>query len=433
MSPGWGSSLIVPHPIRALRRALAVGLTLWVVLPATAHGHSAFLGSDPAPGERLQTAPASIAMRFTEPVNLRLSRARLIAVAGGRRVGALASAARGNRLVLRPNRPLARGAYRVEWHTVSTEDGHALEGSFSFGVRAPAASGEHALEQGPFARGGVGRVLARALLYVALLVFAGAILLRVMLPQRDGFSWLVPCPLHATLPSGSARALERRQQALVIDTGLAAAALGAIVAVLDSADAGGRLSVNTARDYLLANPAGVARVALVGFVLVAVAASRRMPIAAAVAVVGALASVSISGHANSASPRLPTLIADWSHLIGGAVWLGGIALLVAVWGRTVLFFIELGSRRVHVTGCTQHPSDAWVAQQARQLSWSLADRASPPRFLIHDRDAKFSGAFDEVFRARGSRSSEHRSRLHRPTRLPSASSAPFGASASTGS
>jgi CBS domain-containing protein len=53
----------------------------------------------------------------------------------------------------------------------------------------------------------------------------------------------------------------------------------------------------------------------------------------------------------------------------------------------VLFFIELGSRRVHVTGCTQHPSDAWVAQQARQLAWSLADRASPPRFLIHDRDA----------------------------------------------
>jgi transposase InsO family protein len=67
----------------------------------------------------------------------------------------------------------------------------------------------------------------------------------------------------------------------------------------------------------------------------------------------------------------------------------------------VLFFIKLGSRRVHITGCTQHPSDAWVTQQARQLSWSLADRASPPRFLIHDRDAKFTGAFDEVFRSEG--------------------------------
>jgi transposase InsO family protein len=65
----------------------------------------------------------------------------------------------------------------------------------------------------------------------------------------------------------------------------------------------------------------------------------------------------------------------------------------------VLFFIELGSRRVHLSGCTEHPSGAWVAQQARQLSWSLAGRASPPRFLIHDRDSKFSGAFDEIFRS----------------------------------
>jgi putative transposase len=56
---------------------------------------------------------------------------------------------------------------------------------------------------------------------------------------------------------------------------------------------------------------------------------------------------------------------------------------------------------VHLAGCSQHPSGAWVAQQARQLSWSLADRASPPRFLIHDRDAKFSGAFDEIFRSEG--------------------------------
>jgi hypothetical protein len=57
----------------------------------------------------------------------------------------------------------------------------------------------------------------------------------------------------------------------------------------------------------------------------------------------------------------------------------------------VLFFIELGSRRVQIAGCTQHPSDDWAAQQARELSWSLADRASPPRFLIHDRDSKFTG------------------------------------------
>jgi putative transposase len=67
----------------------------------------------------------------------------------------------------------------------------------------------------------------------------------------------------------------------------------------------------------------------------------------------------------------------------------------------VLFFIELGRRRAHMVGCTRHPSGAWCAQRARQLGWSLGERASPPRFLIHDRDSKFSAAFDEVFRSQG--------------------------------
>jgi putative transposase len=67
----------------------------------------------------------------------------------------------------------------------------------------------------------------------------------------------------------------------------------------------------------------------------------------------------------------------------------------------VLFFIELGSRRVHLAGCTANPSGAWVAQQARQLAWSFGDRLTPLRFLIHDRDSKFSHAFDEVFGSEG--------------------------------
>jgi hypothetical protein len=64
----------------------------------------------------------------------------------------------------------------------------------------------------------------------------------------------------------------------------------------------------------------------------------------------------------------------------------------------VLFFIELGSRRVHVAGCTANPSATWVVQQARQLSWTLAEGAEPMRFLIRDRDQKFADRFDDVFR-----------------------------------
>jgi putative transposase len=75
-----------------------------------------------------------------------------------------------------------------------------------------------------------------------------------------------------------------------------------------------------------------------------------------------------------------------------ALWLGRLYALL---------FLELGSRRVHFAGCTANPDGRWTAQQARQLAWSFSDRTTPARFLIHDRDSKFSHAFDVVFRSEG--------------------------------
>src|SRR5687767_13725527 len=67
----------------------------------------------------------------------------------------------------------------------------------------------------------------------------------------------------------------------------------------------------------------------------------------------------------------------------------------------VLFFIELGSRRVHLAGCTPTPNAVWVTQQAGQVTWTLAERPKRLRFLIRDRDQKFTDRFDEVFRGDG--------------------------------
>ena len=69
----------------------------------------------------------------------------------------------------------------------------------------------------------------------------------------------------------------------------------------------------------------------------------------------------------------------------------------------VLFFIEVGSRRLHITTATPHPSGRFVTQQARNLSFKLDERSEPVRFLIHDRDAKFSRSFDDVFASEGIR------------------------------
>jgi methionine-rich copper-binding protein CopC len=111
---------------------VGVGVAVSVGAPP-AFGHSAFVGSSPAPGTRLGEKPAELSLRFTEPLNRRLSRAELVAVEGGERFPVEVSAPSAKRLTLVPSGPLPRGAYRVEWHTVSTLDGHALEGSFSFG------------------------------------------------------------------------------------------------------------------------------------------------------------------------------------------------------------------------------------------------------------------------------------------------------------
>ncbi len=63
--------------------------------------------------------------------------------------------------------------------------------------------------------------------------------------------------------------------------------------------------------------------------------------------------------------------------------------------------MEIGSRCVHLAGCTASPTGAWVVQQARQLAWLLQDGKIQARFLLRDRDSKFTAGFDEVFRSQG--------------------------------
>ena len=68
----------------------------------------------------------------------------------------------------------------------------------------------------------------------------------------------------------------------------------------------------------------------------------------------------------------------------------------------ILFFIEIGSRRVHLAGCTYNPDSAWAIQQARNLAWRLQDGTlGEKKYLLRDRDSKFTGGFDEVFRSEG--------------------------------
>jgi putative transposase len=66
----------------------------------------------------------------------------------------------------------------------------------------------------------------------------------------------------------------------------------------------------------------------------------------------------------------------------------------------VVFFISLATRRIEYVACTSNPDGRWVTQQARNLAMQLGDEHTV-RFLVHDRDTKFTHAFDQIFRTEG--------------------------------
>ncbi len=321
------------RPFRGLL-ALLLACGLVAVTAPSAFAHAAFLESTPKAGARLDRPPEQVRLQFSESLNQKLSRVTLRNLESGEAVAASVAPGGGRELVVSPRAALGTAAYRLEWHTVSTDDGHPLEGAFSFGIRTDVAAGSQQIEQSPLARAGWLRIALRGLFYAALLFFAGGVFNAVLLSRRQGpASWLIQESVEGS-PSqseGTRAAVGDRLWSRTIDAGWLAAGSAAATALVEAADAAGGFGLEGLGSFLLSNAAGLARVATVVALGLALTCVGRRTVLGAGLLAIALLSISVSGHANSAEPRLLAVATDWVHLLAGATWVGGIAQIAVSW------------------------------------------------------------------------------------------------------
>src|SRR6266542_3697615 len=276
-------------------------VTLVVIGMATpAQAHAIVTSSQPEPGQLLGTAPGVVVLELSEPLNPRLSRATVTDPAGQRFTGGV-SGAREIRVSLSTN---AQGVYRVEWTTVSTLDGHAVRGSFQFGVGvSPGGAAETGGGATP-TREDLFTAVARWVEAVALLLAVGMLFLRRLVRGRPELSWARPHSVPPVL--------------------LVALAAGVAVVALEAGSAAGSASPAALWSYLSTGLPGLARLLRLGFEALAVAAAFLGAPSLWLWVTGALGALAYSGHGAAVHPTWWGITVDAVHLVAAGMWAGGI-------------------------------------------------------------------------------------------------------------
>jgi len=278
---------------------------------APAFGHASAIGSTPADGQVLRTAPTELTVTFTEPVTV-AGNGNAVLDADGRPQAATFTAA-GNVLRIVPAAALPTGSHIVTWRVVSA-DSHPVTGGFTFAVgEATPGAVEVPTSQAQ-------RELSVARSTVELVRYAGVLGLAGLL-----FLWIFVAPAAVRADLAVARRFRRSAVGLGIAGVLASLVLAPLLAVWES---GGRLvevaGASAWRDGL-ASSAGVAALAATVGVVLALLGHRR---GSAVLVGGGIALLLVSllpvGHTRSYGPAWLVLAADLVHVSAGALWWGGL-------------------------------------------------------------------------------------------------------------
>ncbi len=155
--------------------AVVVGVGALVATAAPASAHASFVAASPSPGHGLPQAPGAVGLRFSEPLNLGLSRIEVVD-GDGNNVGIGATTGvEGDPAAMRRKLDLLRpGQYRVRWVSVSTVDGHSLRGSYAFGIGTGATDEEH-VDADPVASEGWLGLVGRWVALVGLALWVGVV------------------------------------------------------------------------------------------------------------------------------------------------------------------------------------------------------------------------------------------------------------------
>lgn len=284
--------------------ALLVLLSGLALFPETASAHAVIVSSQPAQGERLSSAPGSVGLRFSEPINTKLSRASVTAPTGERYNGTSAGA----KEIQIPLATSALGIYTVNWTSVSLLDGHTLVGSFEFGVGvSPRAAAEEAASPAPRPID-LGVAALRLLEYGGLLAALGMWVLQVT-TRRLNLGWM-RFPLQPAI-------------AVALFSGVAVV-LGEVVAATDT------LSLGGITGYLGNGLPGLTRLLRIAAEAIALQASVLSPRYSGPPLMLAAVALAATGHAAATSPAWWSVSADTLHLLSAGVWAGGILALATL-------------------------------------------------------------------------------------------------------
>lgn len=296
--------------LRALGAAAVVAAALCVsAVPASAH--ATLVAATPAPGTGLPQAPGAVVIRFTEPLNPRLSRIEVLDDDGRDIGGGRTTLAGDDATALRRPLPLLPpGRFTVRWTTVSTLDGHSRRGSYVFGVGTTASAAQRVAD-GPLQSQGWAGLVGRFVALGGLGLWAGA----GLVGERAAGAGLGRRRLVRLAVAAPALALGGTAVSLV---SAAAVAGGSPASVLDAVAAGqsGQFRLMT----MVAAAAGVA-------------AAGRAPVAHRWAAIAAVGTEAASGHAASGPLPFLAAVSFSAHLLAAGVWSFAVVAALGSRGR----------------------------------------------------------------------------------------------------